>query len=114
MTVIPDETPMVIRVLTGEQTQNWLIPGWGELPPDRTVVLASQVRPAGPIELVDPADRRVVASAIPATSGPGILVVYWFDGDPEQWVLRADVDTMLEHPTAALPSDGACASDVVE
>jgi hypothetical protein len=86
---------MIIRVHDGTHSQDWLIPGFDVDGPD-ALFLAVSSRPTGPIELLDPADCRVVAQAPSPQDGRGVLVSYWLDGESERWVLHAGEDTMSD------------------
>jgi hypothetical protein len=96
---------MVIRVHDGNESREWLVPGNAE---QDLVYLNVEPRPTGPIELIEPGTCRIVATASPARTGPGVLLNYWFDGDADRWVFKADVDTLLEPPRAPLASGSFC------
>lgn len=107
LAVFRGDQDMMVRIHYGSESQDWLMPGL-DLEGPEVLFLALSARPAGPIELVDPGDCRIVARAQLPQTGRGVLVSYWFDGESEQWELNANVDTMLDEVRSGIASVPAC------
>ena len=101
--------PMVLRVHDdGDLSREWLIPLPAENQPDY-VFLDAEMRPSGPIQLIDPMTCEVVATASPPATGPGVRVSFnRVNLDSERWELTAQVDTLLFPPTTPLSSGTYC------
>ena len=104
---------MILRIHGAEGGRAWLNPDSTVPNSDGGVVLDLQPRSAGSIELIDPTTCATVARADLPQTGPGVLVTYWqtYGADNAgdlRWELQADVDTMLEEPSPAIPSTTQC------
>jgi hypothetical protein len=98
---------MIVRVHDNARTDEWLIPAFVEGITDLAIVLKVEPQPTGPIELVDPRTCRPVAQAAIPHEGAGVLVQYGqaYEANQLVWTLTASVDTMLQDPTPAVPSE---------
>ena len=100
-------SPMILRVHDEDQSREWLIPVWVEDQPEE-VFLDLEPRPSGPIELLEAGTCKVLAIADLPTSGAGVRVDFWEDGEAEKWMLIARVGVVDDVQGPPLESGTYC------